>query len=207
MPTTVRAATVVAALLLLGGGTAVAVGLPDHHAVAALPAATGSAPPSPALPISPDLPTAAPVELPVSVEIPAIGVESDLLLLGTDGDGTIAAPAPGPDHDKAAWFTGSPRPGERGAAVLEGHVTSIAHGPSVFADLDEVAVGDQVEVTRADGTMAGFTVYAVRLVPGNRVATLAVDGGTRGPELRLVTRGGPHDAGARGPTDVVVFAR
>ncbi|MFQ1000708.1 sortase domain-bontaining protein [Modestobacter sp. SSW1-42] len=202
-----RAAAVVTALLLLGGGTAVAVGLPGRDAVAALPAAPGSAPPSGAVPAGADLPTAAPVELPVSVEIPAIGVQSELLLLGADDDGTIAVPAPGPDHDKAAWFTGSPRPGERGAAVLEGHVASVTHGPSVFSDLAEVEVGDQVEVTRADGTMAGFTVYAVRVVPGDRVPTLAVDGSTRGPELRLITRGGRYDAGARGPTGVVVSAR
>jgi len=223
-----RIAAVVAALLLLGGGTAVAVGVLGQDADPALPAAaaapatvspavpSSSAPapsspvpaPSSAAPTPTDLPTAAPVELPVSVKIPAIGVESELLSLGTNDDGTVKVPEPGPDYDKAAWFNGSPRPGERGPAVLEGHVDSAKNGPSVFYDLGKVAVGDQIEVTRADGTMASFTVYETRVVPKDAFPTLDVYGNTSGPELRVITCGGPFDRSVRSYTDnIVVFAR
>ena len=52
-------------------------------------------------------------------------------------------------------------------------------------------------------------VYAVRLYPKNAFPTLKVYGNTRGPELRLITCGGPFDSNRRagGYTDnVVVFA-
>ena len=217
-----RIAAVVAALLLLGGGTAVAVGVlgqdadPPLPAAAAPPAPTSSSaapmstipPPVVAAPTPTDLPTAAPVEVPVSVRIPAIGVDSELLSLGSNDDGTIKVPEPGPDYDKAAWFNGSPRPGQRGPAVLEGHVDSKKNGPSVFYDLGKVEVGDQIEVTRADGTMAGFTVYETRVVPKDQFPTLAVYGNTAGPELRVITCGGPFDSSVRSYEDnIVVFAR
>jgi hypothetical protein len=222
-----RIAAVVAALLLLGGGTAVAAGLLGQDADPSLPAAASTSAPAPApatmsppasssavpvpssaAPTPTDLPTAAPVELPVSVRIGSIGVESELLSLGTNDDGTVQVPAPGPDYDKAAWFNGSPRPGERGPAVLEGHVDSAKNGPSVFYDLGKVAIGDQIEVTRADGTTASFTVYETRVVPKNAFPTLDVYGNTSGPELRVITCGGPFDRSVRSYTDnIVVFAR
>jgi LPXTG-site transpeptidase (sortase) family protein len=142
------------------------------------------------------------------VSIPTIGVQSELLSLGLNADGTLAVPQPGPDYDKAAWFNGSPRPGDLGPAVIEGHVDSAANGPSVFYRLGELVVGDRVEVTRADGSVAPFVVDEVRVVPKDDFPTLDVYGNTSGPELRLITCGGPFDSAAGSYVDnVVVFAR
>ena len=115
------------------------------------------------------------------MSIPAIGVQSELITLGLNPDGTLAVPEPGPDYDKAAWFDGSPRPGDIGPAVIEGHVDSAANGPSVFYRLGELAVGDRVDVTRADGSVVTFEVYEVRVVPKDDFPTLDVYGNTDGP--------------------------
>ena len=225
---------VLAVLLLLGGGTAVAVGIAGQDADPPLPAAAGvtgtGAPPSSAdagpaptdgedgpptssessaAPSEGPAETAAPTPatLPASVSIPAIGVESELITLGLNPDGTLAVPQPGPDYDKAAWFDGSPRPGDVGPAVIEGHVDSAANGPSVFYRLGELAAGDRVEVSREDGTVVAFEVYEVRVVPKADFPTLDVYGNTDGPELRLITCGGPFDSTAGSYVDnVVVFA-
>ena len=213
--------TAVAALLLLGGGTAVAVGVAGQDADPPRPSATdapdrpdaGRAPGNAAGIPAPDhasasSPAPAPVSLPSSVSIPAIGVRSELISLGLNPDGTLAVPQPGPDYDKAAWFDGSPRPGEVGPAVIEGHVDSAVNGPSVFYRLGELAVGDPVDVTRDDGTVGTFVVYDVRVVPKDDFPTFDVYGNTDGPELRLITCGGPFDSAARSYEDnVVVFAR
>jgi LPXTG-site transpeptidase (sortase) family protein len=135
-------------------------------------------------------------------------VESELIHLGLDPDGAVAVPQPGPDYDRAAWFTGSPRPGDVGPAVIEGHVDSAANGPSVFFDLGRLAVGDRIQVTRADGSVVTFAVYDVQLVPKDDFPTLDVYGNTPGAELRLITCGGDFDRDARSYVDnVVVFAR
>jgi LPXTG-site transpeptidase (sortase) family protein len=212
---------VLAVLLLLAGGTAVAVGLLDQDAAPPVPAAGASrstspstdpeAVPGPAAPTTSPTPPSAPAEpvaAPVSISIPAIEVRSDLITVGLNPDGTLEVPQPGPDYDKAAWFRNSPRPGENGPAVIEGHVDSAANGPSVFYELGTLVPGDRVEVTREDGTAATFEVYDIRVVPKDDFPTLEVYGNTDGPELRLITCGGPFDSSAGSYVDnVVVFAR
>jgi LPXTG-site transpeptidase (sortase) family protein len=143
----------------------------------------------------------------VSISIPAIDVRSELITLGVNPDGTLQVPQPGPDYDKAAWFDGSPRPGEVGPAVIEGHVDSAANGPSVFYSLGEVVAGDRIDVARADGSTVTFQVDEVRVVPKDDFPTLEVYGNTDGPELRLITCGGPFDSSDGHYEDnVVVFA-
>lgn len=204
-----------AVVLLLAGGTALAVGILGQDADPPRPAAaagtiTSAAPttdPEPSQTTTPT-PAATPVAAPVSVSLPAIEVQSELLTVGLNPDGTLEVPQPGPDYDKAAWYDGSPRPGELGPAVIEGHVDSAANGPSVFYRLGETVPGDVVEVTRADGSVASFEVYDIRLVPKDDFPTLEVYGNTDGPELRVITCGGPFDSSAGEYEDnVVVFAR
>ncbi|WP_244903795.1 class F sortase [Ornithinimicrobium cerasi] len=147
------------------------------------------------------------VALPVSVSIPAIDVTSDLLHLGLNPDGTLEVPE-GPDFDSAAWYDGSPRPGQTGPAVIEGHVTSIDSGPSVFFDLARLQVGDTVEVERSDGTVATFEVYDLQQFPKDSFPTVQVYGNTPGPELRLITCGGTIAESTGHFTDnIIVFAR
>ena len=211
--------------------TAVAVGIADQDADPPAPSAAAQTEPS--TPATSDAPGAestspagipaqsandtsaspsgsgssVPLALPASVSIPAIGVTSELITLGLNPDGTLAVPQPGPDYDKAAWFDGSPRPGDAGPAVIEGHVDSAANGPSIFYRLGELVVGDTVDVTRDDGTVVSFVVDEVRVVPKDAFPTFDVYGNTDGPELRLITCGGPFDSAAGSYVDnVVVFA-
>jgi sortase (surface protein transpeptidase) len=209
---------VLAVLLLLGGGIAVAIGVAGQDAAPPAPAAAAAAEATtPGANAASDVPeqrssptqTSAPgpVALPVSVSIPAIGVRSDLVTVGLNPDGTLEVPQPGPDYDKAAWFRDSPRPGDPGPAVIEGHVDSAANGPSVFYELGALVAGDRIDVTREDGTVAIFRVDEVRAVPKNDFPVLDVYGNTDGPELRLITCGGQFDSTARSYVDnVVVFA-
>jgi LPXTG-site transpeptidase (sortase) family protein len=201
----------VAVLLLLGGGTAVAVGVASQDADPPIPSTTRSSAPSTTRGATstapPETAAPAPAALPVAVSVPAIGVESELLTLGLNADGTLEVPQPGPDYDKAAWFGDSPRPGDIGPAVIEGHVDSAANGPSVFYELGKLVVGDRIAITRADGSVVTFAVHEVRVVPKTDFPTFDVYSNTEGPELRLITCGGPFDSRARSYVDnIVVFA-
>ena len=60
-----------------------------------------------------------PESAPVRVQVPSIGVDSGLLDLQLQDDGTLEVP---PDGMSAGWYTGSPTPGELGPAVIAGHV-------------------------------------------------------------------------------------
>ncbi|MFQ1002580.1 class F sortase [Modestobacter sp. SSW1-42] len=185
-------------------------------AVSADPGVTSSAPapssaaPSPVAPAAPPAEaTTAPVEQvaqPVSVSVPAIGVTSDLLRLGLNDDGTVQVPPLGPD-DQVGWYERGPAPGAVGPALLLGHVDSAAAGPGVFFELGAVQAGDEVEVTRADGTVAVFAVDRVEVHPKDDFPTIEVYGNTPDAQLRLITCGGAFDSAARSYEDnVIVFA-
>lgn len=148
--------------------------------------------------------SAAAVAKPVHIEIPAVGIASDLERLGLAGDGAIKTPD---DWDAAGWYRGGPRPGQQGAAVILGHVDSTT-GPAVFYRLRRLEPGDRIKVDRADGTTVAFEVERVEQHGKTRFPTDDVYYPTSEPTLRLVTCGGDFDTAARSYTDnVVVFAR
>lgn len=209
-PMTRSGLLIVVSVMLLLAGSAVIGWAATHqrHAPQPTAAAAGTIPgtvggagpsppdmapagPSPGVTAPPAVADAAPAflprSLPTSIRVPAIGVTSTLLQLGLAADGTLLAPAPGPDSNKAAWFTGSATPGEYGPAVIEGHVDTAAQGPSVFFRLGALVPGDKVEVARADGVTAEFIVDAVRRYPKSDFPTEAVYGGSGRAELRLIT--------------------
>jgi hypothetical protein len=149
--------------------------------------------------------SADPVEaaLPVTLIIPAIGVRTRLVRLGRTASGALQVPA---TTSVAGWYTGSPRPGELGAAVIAGHVDSYL-GPGVFFRLRLLRPGDLILVRRADGSLAAFGVYAVRTQAKVRFPTAAVYGPTPAAELRLITCGGTFDpATGHYLSNVIVFA-
>ena len=146
------------------------------------------------------------VAQPISLAIPAIDVRTDLMSLGLNGDGTVEVP-PLEEDDRAGWYEPGPEPGAVGPAVVLGHVDSAQWGPGVFFDLGAMQEGDEVAVTRADGTVAVFAVDRVERHPKDDFPTIAVYGNTDDPELRLITCGGAFDSGARSYEDnVIVFA-
>jgi sortase (surface protein transpeptidase) len=140
---------------------------------------------------------------PATLTIPSIGVETELERLAVRDDGSLAAPA---DFGRAGWFAEGPSPGERGPAVIVGHVDS-RDGPAVFYRLAELGAGDRIEVVRTDGTVARFAVTDTAAAPKDAFPTEAVYGPTAGPKLRLITCTGAFDRDARHYlSNLVVYA-
>jgi Sortase domain len=140
---------------------------------------------------------------PVAVSIPSIGVQSRLVGLGLDPHGAMEVPK---NPAEAGWFTRGPTPGALGPAVIAGHVTW--NGPAVFRRLGSMRRGDQVTVTREDGTTAVFRVTRVARFSKSRFPTEAVYGPIDHAGLRLITCGGTYDAAEHTYLDnVVVFAK
>ena len=146
------------------------------------------------------------VSPPVSVAVPVIGVGSELIELGLNEDGTVEVP-PGDPGAPAGWYVHSPTPGERGPAVLLGHVNATDGGPGVFARIEDLVPGDRIEVPRADGTTAVFTVTGGQEYDKDEFPSEAVYGNTDGAELRLVTCDGYDPATGVFESNYVVYAK
>jgi len=128
--------------------------------------------------------------MPVSLTIPAIGVQTSLTQLGLTSAGTLQVPS---STSVAGWYTGSPRPGEIGSAVIAGHVDSKA-GPAVFFRLRLLRPGELVYVRRADNSVAVFQVTAVQTFLKAQFPTAAVYDPVPDSQLRLITCGGTFDS-------------
>ncbi|MEG9247319.1 class F sortase [Arthrobacter sp. Soc17.1.1.1] len=210
------APAVVALFLLAGCGSADSTAPPEAPAASspaavATPSAAPSTPaagapgetaPGPAAPAElPVLPASAPVTL----EIPSIGVRTDLLRLGLRENRSLEVPPDGPGAP-AGWYDQSPTPGDRGPAVLLGHVNATDGGKGVFADLRTLKAGDRIDITREDGTTAVFEFQRGEAYQKDEFPTLRVYGNTPGSEVRLITCDGYNPDTGEFDDNYVVYA-
>lgn len=205
---------VLAAVVLGGGVTGVALastvgsdGSGGRAGSAPSSPASGSAPASAGSGTEgfqdPAAPAARSSATPVSVSIPAIGVQSDLEDLHRGSAGELDPPV---DWDSAGWFSDGIVPGEVGPAVIAGHVDSPT-AAAVFFRLDELVAGDEIHVAMSDGTNRTFTVDRSERAAKSAFPTSDVYGTTPTAQLRLITCDGVFDTATGHYTDnLIVFA-
>ncbi|MFE6865371.1 class F sortase [Kitasatospora sp. NPDC057692] len=173
----VGAALVLGAWLLHDGGT---TGLPPVPGTGQ--ALTGFAPVSVVPPLGPSRPT--------RIRIPAVRLDAPVTGLGLDRDGRLQTP-PEADPNLAGWYRDGAAPGQRGTAVIAGHVDN-HRGPAVFYHLGSLHRGDRIEILREDGRTAVYQLYAIEVhdrkdFPDDRVYRQAADA-----QLRVITCGGGY---------------
>jgi hypothetical protein len=139
----------------------------------------------------------------VRVRIEAIDLDAPLAPMGVTDQGVVEIP-PLNKPKVAGWYRLGPSPGERGNAVLVGHVDSRKTGPAVFYEVGRLKKGNEIEVEREDGSVAVFRVDSVKSYPKKKFPSALVYGPTDKVGLRLVTCGGAYDKKRRNYLDNVV---
>ncbi|MFF1627681.1 class F sortase [Streptomyces sp. NPDC058272] len=160
----------------------------------ASPGAGDQGPAAPALRHSP----------PERIRIPSIRVNAPLMGLGLTPQGSLDVPPP-EQKNLAGWYEAGTTPGERGTAVVAGHVDN-AEGPAVFYDLGALRKGGTIEVDRRDGGTAVFTIDSVEVYDARSFPDEKVYGAATRPELRVITCGGGYSRTTGYQGNVVVFA-
>ncbi|MFE5614522.1 class F sortase [Streptomyces sp. NPDC056524] len=195
---------VVAVVLLVGvhlvrGGTEEwRAGGPPQPLAAAAPQRAAALAPAPG-------PGALRASRPTRVRVPGVRIDAPVTPVGLDTEGWIDTP-PAHETNLAGWFTGAVTPGEKGTAVVVGHVDT-PEGPSVFYELGALAKGQRVEIARQDGRTAVFSVYGIEVVPKEGFPAERIYQGGAHPELRLLTCGGGFSRQKGYDGNVVVSAR
>ncbi len=147
---------------------------------------------------------ALPPSPPDRIRIPSIRVNAPLTGLGLTPQGSLDVP-PAEKKNLAGWYEAGTTPGERGTAIVAGHVDN-ADGPAVFYRLGALKKGSTIEVERRDGTVALFSVDAVEVYGARGFPDQQVYGASRRPELRVITCGGGYSRATGYQGNVVVFA-
>lgn len=174
----------VAVLLVLAGAVLFIVlagcGMQTFQPAAEVPPVTVQpADPAPAEP---------PVGVPVAMAIPKLGVTDEVIPVGLAQDNAMEVPP----VDKVGWYRLAPKPGERGPAVLAGHI-NWSGTPGAFSRLSQLASGDKVTVTDNKGVTRTFQVFDVRTILKSDYMTRTVPlvfGARATSDLELVTCGG-----------------
>jgi len=121
--------------------------------------------------------------VPVRLKIPSINVDAAIENVGLTADNLMEVPK---QYDEAAWYQLGPRPGERGNAVISGHVDS-TKGIALFWELRKLAPGDTIGVVGDDGIARQFVVTTLeRYAPADAPLT-RIFGAADGVHLNLIT--------------------
>lgn len=133
---------------------------------------------------------------PSRLNIPKINVDASVLALGLATSGVMEIPSNVYD---VSWFTGSPRPGEKGSSIITGHVAQIRGGvmtkPGVFIDLNKLSVGDKLYVIDDKGESNTFVVRESRLYDPLADASSVFSSDDNNAHLNLITCDGIWNPG------------
>ncbi|MET7322961.1 class F sortase [Streptomyces sp. NPDC005549] len=149
--------------------------------------------------------SALPRSRPVRLRIPEISVDAPFTDLAIGAKGQLQPP-PAADTNLVGWYAKGASPGERGTAIIAGHVDTKTSA-AVFARLDQLDKGDKFRVERTDGREATFVVDDLETFAKDEFPSERVYGDTDRPEVRLITCAGDYDHKVKDYTDnLVVFA-
>jgi sortase (surface protein transpeptidase) len=131
----------------------------------------------------------APVNLgsvPVRIDIPRLGTRADIVPLGLEEDGAMAAPT---NPDQVGWFELGPGVGGPGNMLLDGHV-DWGGRLRVFGLLKTLQPGDDIVVTDANGVERFYSVVWVQLYDANTELLDEIFPTAPDEQLTLITCGG-----------------
>ncbi len=121
---------------------------------------------------------------PVRLRIPALGIDAAVQHVGLGKSGAMAVPT---NYSDVAWYRYGPAPGALGSAVVDGHVDNGLSLPGVFKHLNDIKVGDRLEVVAASGAVKTFKVTDVKTYPYDAVPTELIFNRGDTARLNLIT--------------------
>ncbi len=130
------------------------------------------------------------VGLPQRLEIPSIQVNAAVEAVGVDATNTMQTPS---EPFGVAWYKYGARPGQKGNAVVAGHVDYAGIGPVVFWDVRFLKPGAEIFVTDDAGRRWRFLVTALESYHVNDFPGQRVFGQTDETALNLITCNGDFD--------------
>lgn len=143
--------------------------------------------------------------IPWKIRIPALKIDTYVERVGVTREGLMDVPK---NIWNTAWFgEGGYRPGDRGNAVIAGHLDAPGT-KAIFWDLDKLKPGDQIFLNDAAGRELVFEVQKREVYPVDNAPLIDIFGPSSEARLNLITCNGTFDRTIRNYNKrLVVFSR
>lgn len=125
----------------------------------------------------------------VQLMIPAISVNAPIESVGVAAGGYLGVPTQN-QWDGVGWYKAGPYPGDRGSAVIDGHLDRPGGGPAVFWNLHNLRIGEMVMVVDSTGKTLRFRVTDMESYSPQNAPTSKIFDDTSGSYLNLITCAG-----------------
>jgi LPXTG-site transpeptidase (sortase) family protein len=100
-----------------------------------------------------------PTSYPERLRIPSIKVDANIQYVGVTKMGKMATPN---NFTDVGWYKNGTVPGEKGSAVIAGHVDDGLAFPAVFANLGEMKIGDNIYIDTIGGKTLDFKITNIQ---------------------------------------------
>jgi LPXTG-site transpeptidase (sortase) family protein len=121
--------------------------------------------------------------------VPSLHIEAPIEAVGVLPDGSMAVPTHN-QWDGVGWYAYGPVPGEKGSAVIDGHLDRPGGAPAVFWRLHELHTGDSVMVKMQGEKTLHFRVTMLQTYEPQQAPLATIFGKDSGSYLNLITCAG-----------------
>ncbi len=142
---------------------------------------------------------------PKTLAIPKINLaDVPIEFVGKDSLGRMDIPKNVMD---TAWYKLGFKPGEKGSAVIDGHLDTVTGAPAVFYNLNQLQKGDEISVTDNNGKKYKFAVEKIATYDFDKLPLQEIFASQDKSRLNLITCNGSWDNASRNYSKrMVVYA-
>lgn len=128
--------------------------------------------------------------IPIRITIPKLRLDATVEPVGTDTQGRMDVPKHVQD---VGWYMMGTKPGEKGSAVIDGHLDTVTGAPAVFYYVSKLQARDTIIITDDKNTSRTFIVTSNISYPYDKVPLGQVFNTADKPRLNLITCQGTWD--------------
>jgi LPXTG-site transpeptidase (sortase) family protein len=141
---------------------------------------------------------------PITLEISAIDVVSEVVPVGVDADQQVVIPE---DISQVGWYRFGATPGTGvGSSVIVGHRDGRNYGVGAFYDLGRLGIGDPISVTNEAGTQITYEVTGVESISKSKLPFRELFRETGEETLTLISCIGYFEPGVGYDANIIVSA-
>ena len=127
-----------------------------------------------------------PISYPKQLRIPIISVNAKIQYIGIAKNGKMATPN---NFTDVGWFQSGIVPGNKGSAVIDGHVDNGLAFPAVFTSLEKLNIGNDIYIDTIGGNILHFQVTNIKNYDAN-AETAEIFNQNDGNYIKLITCAG-----------------